>query len=290
MQVNIEPAIRRKVDTLNETARDILERHGTSNSRLAYTLSEKLPYNQTIRLMYPDKEAGKATINSLVFNTRGTLVDRHSMELEAREAMRVLANDALFSAIEEARKTRQTNTTAEEILAQIRNAVLQEMHVKQGDSILELGPGEGHLVKEMLAKGGTITAVDDSTQLTQKLRQRFIDEILAKKLRVEKRDYADLPNAPTWRYGQFNHVVASNSTEKHAFPSKVFRIARAALKKGGKLTIVEITPFHEELRQHLERAGFEVEKVQIGKHAPGFHPLYKVPKELFYTMITARKK
>lgn len=63
-------------------------------------------------------------------------------------------------------------------------AVADAADVKKGDVVLEVGPGEGTLTREMLVRGARVVAVEKDDRLIPILRETFAPELKTKQLRL----------------------------------------------------------------------------------------------------------
>lgn len=64
------------------------------------------------------------------------------------------------------------------------NKIVAAAEIKIGETVLEIGPGEGNLTKELLAKGAHVVAVEKDDRLIPILEQKFSTEISAGRLRL----------------------------------------------------------------------------------------------------------
>jgi len=60
--------------------------------------------------------------------------------------------------------------------------------IQKGECVLEIGPGEGALTRELLARGAKVVAVEKDHRLISVLEETFADEIQNKKLFVHEGD------------------------------------------------------------------------------------------------------
>lgn len=67
------------------------------------------------------------------------------------------------------------------------NAVADAAEVTKGDTVLEIGPGEGALTKVLLERGATVVAVEKDARLMPVLNEKF-----GKKVRVIEADALDI--------------------------------------------------------------------------------------------------
>ncbi len=65
-------------------------------------------------------------------------------------------------------------------------------HIQKGEHVLEIGPGEGVLTKELLARGARVTAVEKDRRLIPVLSERFSQAIAEGNLVVREGDILSL--------------------------------------------------------------------------------------------------
>lgn len=70
-------------------------------------------------------------------------------------------------------------------------AIADAAHLAEGDRVLEVGPGEGALTKELLARGAVVTAVEKDHRLISFLQEIFAREIAEKQLMLYEADALD---------------------------------------------------------------------------------------------------
>lgn len=63
-------------------------------------------------------------------------------------------------------------------------AILDAASLKDGDLVLEIGPGEGALTQGLLRRGGTVIAIEADARCVTSLRERFANEISQGTLRI----------------------------------------------------------------------------------------------------------
>ena len=66
--------------------------------------------------------------------------------------------------------------------------IADAMAVREGENVLEIGPGDGALTAELLRRGGRVWAVELDRDLCAKLRVRFASEIRAEQLKLTEGD------------------------------------------------------------------------------------------------------
>src|SRR6185436_1244004 len=78
-----------------------------------------------------------------------------------------------------------TNPHYAEILA-------REAKITEEDSVLEIGPGEGMLTRELLKVAKTVIAVEKDEALAKKLYETFASDVSSGKLKVISADIRDI--------------------------------------------------------------------------------------------------
>ncbi len=71
-------------------------------------------------------------------------------------------------------------------------AIADAAHIEKGDVVLEIGPGEGALTKELLARGATVLAVEKDHRLIPVLEEKFAEEIVDKKFFLHEGDALEI--------------------------------------------------------------------------------------------------
>jgi 16S rRNA (adenine1518-N6/adenine1519-N6)-dimethyltransferase len=69
--------------------------------------------------------------------------------------------------------------------------IIEAGEIKQGDIILEIGPGKGALTKKLLERAGVVIAVEKDDKLFEFLKNKFEEEIKNKKLILLNEDILD---------------------------------------------------------------------------------------------------
>ncbi len=86
-------------------------------------------------------------------------------------------------------------------------AVADAGNLTPGEVVLEIGPGEGALTRELLSRGARVTAVEKDHRLIAGLQDTFTLEIQSKKLRVIETDALDFD---TEELGARNYKLVAN--------------------------------------------------------------------------------
>lgn len=71
-------------------------------------------------------------------------------------------------------------------------ALVEAAHISRGEIVLEIGPGEGALTRELLATGASVIAIEKDPALVAKLQEVFPDEIAQGQLKVVEADIRDV--------------------------------------------------------------------------------------------------
>jgi 16S rRNA (adenine1518-N6/adenine1519-N6)-dimethyltransferase len=80
--------------------------------------------------------------------------------------------------------------------------------IKKGEVVLEVGPGEGALTRELLKRGAKVVAVEKDARLIPILKEIFAEEIKTKKLILHEGDALEL-SATRLKLGREYKVVAN---------------------------------------------------------------------------------
>ncbi len=62
--------------------------------------------------------------------------------------------------------------------------IVRAGEIKQGETVIEIGPGTGYLTKELLEASARVLAIEKDTELIEKLTEKFSKEIKQKKLTI----------------------------------------------------------------------------------------------------------
>ena len=166
---------------------------------------------------------------------------------------------------------------------------MAEVTPPKNGTILELGPGHDDQLEHYLNNGHNVIAVDYSPEVIKHLQKRLKRYIRKGKLTLIEGHYAEALKTPAWKKEQVDHVIAIAATESHLHTETLFKTIHGALKTGGTVTIMELTPIYTELVEYLQKAGLIVEKVKV---KPYLHPNIRFtipPVRDYYTIITSRK-
>jgi 16S rRNA (adenine1518-N6/adenine1519-N6)-dimethyltransferase len=93
--------------------------------------------------------------------------------------------------------------------------------IKKGEHILEIGPGEGVLTRELLSRGATVVTIEKDARLIPVLHETFAEEIKNKKLFIYEADALE-----------FDIVQALPKTKNYKIVANIpYYITGALLKK-----------------------------------------------------------
>lgn len=77
--------------------------------------------------------------------------------------------------------------------AWVAEAVVTAAHIRRGDTVLEIGPGEGALTQFLLASSAArVIVVEKDSALVEHLRTRFADAVSAERLTIVASDIRDV--------------------------------------------------------------------------------------------------
>lgn len=86
-------------------------------------------------------------------------------------------------------------------------AIADAAEIKTGDRVLEIGPGEGALTKELLARGAHVVAVEKDHRLIPMLQITFAREIAEKTLRLVEGDALEIDAESLVGKGEYKLVA-----------------------------------------------------------------------------------
>lgn len=136
----------------------------------------------------------------------------------------------------------------------IYEKVLAHADVDEEDTVIELFAGAGGLTRMLAETAEKVVACDSSPAALAKLKELATE---LDNVEVQKINYA----TPSLKR-KADKVVYALSAQSHPNPFAVYK-AIAAMVPAGDATIVENTPFHENLEQLLSRAGLRVFDKQV---------------------------
>ena len=85
--------------------------------------------------------------------------------------------------------------------------LIASLSVREGETILEIGPGKGALTKELLVTGNPVFAIEKDEALVAQLREVFSEEIASKKLVIVA---DDVRSVDPQKLGLGAYVLAAN--------------------------------------------------------------------------------
>jgi 16S rRNA (adenine1518-N6/adenine1519-N6)-dimethyltransferase len=71
------------------------------------------------------------------------------------------------------------------------NTIVESAHISPGETVLEIGPGQGALTEKLLSGGATVTAVEKDDELFEFLKTKFSEEISRKQIIFIHEDILD---------------------------------------------------------------------------------------------------
>ncbi len=133
--------------------------------------------------------------------------------------------------------------------------IVRASRVQAGDSVLEIGPGEGILTHALLATGARVTAVEKDDRLIPVLQKKFLKEILDKKLDIVHADilacniehliptpYHVVANIPYYITGQIIRMFLESSREPQSMTLLVQKeVAERIVAMDGKESLLSLS-------------------------------------------------
>lgn len=101
--------------------------------------------------------------------------------------------------------------------------------VREGSSVLEIGPGTGRFTVELVKKASHVTAIDVSESMLDQLRKRVVEQNLSTGI-MNVYELASLPD-----YGKFDMVVCMRVLPHLEDPLHALKLIGQATKPGGTI-------------------------------------------------------
>lgn len=91
----------------------------------------------------------------------------------------------------------------------VARTLVDAADIREGSIVLEIGPGEGALTREILARGARVTAVERDHELAEKLYTIFSGDIAEERLTIIEKDVRDFdPHEQGLKKGEY--ILAAN--------------------------------------------------------------------------------
>lgn len=133
--------------------------------------------------------------------------------------------------------------------------LVKSVGVREGEWIVEVGPGKGALTKELLAQGAKVFAIEKDTELIPILRETFSKEIARGQLDVREGDirdrmpadfglaaYAVAANIPYYITGEIIRLFLSSPRQPRAMALLIQKeVAERILARDGKESILSLS-------------------------------------------------
>ena len=88
--------------------------------------------------------------------------------------------------------------------------LLAQTDIGPGDLVYEIGPGKGHITRELLRAGAMVRAIELDPKLFQKLKERFADQPL---LSLRQGDFLATPLPNSGDYRVFSNIPFARTTD-----------------------------------------------------------------------------
>ena len=173
-----------------------------------------------------------------------------------------------------------------------RDEALKRLGVKRGETVLEIGFGTGHCLRQMaesVGENGKVYGIDISSGMLEVSKQRLEKAGLLNRVELQCGDALNLP----YEDSKFDAVFMSFTLELFDTPEipKVLDEIKRVLKPGGRIGIVSMSKedgdsglmklyewMHEKLPQYVDCRPIYVEQ---SLKAAGFKIAYKEKVKLF---------
>ncbi len=132
--------------------------------------------------------------------------------------------------------------------------IVEAAEVTAGERILEIGPGEGVLTRELLAHGAVVTAIEKDRRLIPLLEETFAKEISEKKLFLIESDVLELDaaaliaspyklvaNIPYYITGAIMEKFLSSESQPSTMTLLVQREVAERIARGPKESILSLS-------------------------------------------------
>jgi len=96
------------------------------------------------------------------------------------------------------------------ISPRIVDGIVTAAEIKDGETILEIGPGKGVLTEALLRAGANVIAVEKDEQLVSLLKEKFAKEISEKKLQLISSDILEVENKEIEKYTSKKYKLVAN--------------------------------------------------------------------------------
>ena len=163
---------------------------------------------------------------------------------------------------ERQRKITSTNEYLEQLLDVMANEAIDA-----GAKVLEVGPGDGELLKELLSKSYDVVALDSSENMLAKTKAQLTS---SQRRQVE---FIETELSQLNKASQFDLVCMNMVLHHMASPEQAFDCVARALKSEGVLLLADLCPHNQEWAQQLcgdVWMGFSPEELSGMAESAGF--------------------
>jgi ubiquinone/menaquinone biosynthesis C-methylase UbiE len=134
---------------------------------------------------------------------------------------------------------------------QIRDALAEAAVPSPGTRVLEIGCGTGAVTQKLVARGASVTAVDQNPEMVERARARLMDSAPGTVSLIE-RTASEIDSFPP---ASFDAVVACLSLSEMSRQERTFVLKSAmhALRPGGVLAIADEVRPHRFIKRALQK-------------------------------------
>ncbi len=107
--------------------------------------------------------------------------------------------------------------------------IISAAEIKEGETVLEIGPGTGILTEALLAAGAKVLAVEKDSRSVVLIKEKFVNEIASRQLKLVEGDILD-QEIFNFQFSIFNEF--SNSNKEYSIVANIpYYITGAILEK-----------------------------------------------------------
>jgi 16S rRNA (adenine1518-N6/adenine1519-N6)-dimethyltransferase len=133
--------------------------------------------------------------------------------------------------------------------------LVDALHIREGETILEIGPGRGALTERLLETGARVVAIEKDPSLVTLLQEKFAKEIVDRRLTLIEEDFRSVElakldlgtyvvaaNIPYYITGEIIRTLLESSTQPRAAALLIQKeVADRIVARDGKESILSLS-------------------------------------------------